>query len=127
MKNSSVFNSKNASPPHKGLSLGWRLVLSVSVIVTIVMVQFQPIAGRFKDYIAKPKPNGYKSIHTCVSTQDEQIFEVQIRSVAMHQMAEHGEASHFAYKKGYVDHLVLASESTTLIQKTFSMLRLWVR
>lgn len=59
---------------------------------------FSPVVGRFKDYVAHPKANGYKSIHTCVRTADGQVVEIQIRSVAMHQMAERGDASHVLYK-----------------------------
>lgn len=58
-----------------------------------------PLVGRFKDYIAQPKPNGYRSLHTSVRSSDGSVFEVQIRSIAMHQLAEHGRASHASYKE----------------------------
>ena len=54
---------------------------------------------RIKDFIAIPKPNGYKSIHTTIFTGNGGIAEVQIRTAEMHQEAEYGIASHFAYKK----------------------------
>ena len=95
-------------------------------VLRVVHETFKPFVGRFKDYIAQPKPNGYKSIHTCVSTKDEQIFEVQIRSVAMHQLAEHGKASHFAYKKDHADPLVLSSEFTNRAKKLIRMLYKWM-
>ncbi|MBI1975638.1 MAG: bifunctional (p)ppGpp synthetase/guanosine-3',5'-bis(diphosphate) 3'-pyrophosphohydrolase [Candidatus Vogelbacteria bacterium] len=58
---------------------------------------WQPLPGRVKDYIATPKPNGYRSIHTSVFTGDGGIAEIQIRTEGMHQEAEYGIASHIAY------------------------------
>lgn len=77
------------------------LVNSVSecyMALGIVHANFVPVDGRFKDYIAHPKPNGYQSIHTTVYFEDE-FFEVQIRTYQMHDFAEYGVAAHFLYKE----------------------------
>jgi hypothetical protein len=58
----------------------------------------EPLVDRFKDYIEHPKPNGYQGLHTTVQSSRGFVFEVQIRSLAMHRLAEHGEASHSTYK-----------------------------
>lgn len=57
-----------------------------------------PVVGRFKDYIVQPKPNGYRGLHTSVRDRDGNVFEVQIRSIAMHRHAEQGPAAHADYK-----------------------------
>ncbi len=59
---------------------------------------FEPEPFRFKDYIESPKPNGYRSLHTTVRDADGRLFEVQIRTQAMHQAAEAGDAAHWRYR-----------------------------
>ncbi len=95
--------------------------------LAVLHAHWPALAGQYDDYIARPKPNGYQSLHTVVLGDDGRPMEVQVRSAAMHEHAEHGVAAHWAYKeagtRGYAGVNAVGSFEERLAEARKAVLR----
>ncbi|MBQ5812251.1 bifunctional (p)ppGpp synthetase/guanosine-3',5'-bis(diphosphate) 3'-pyrophosphohydrolase [Candidatus Saccharibacteria bacterium] len=107
-------------------------VTTCYLVLGIIHSLYTPMTGRIKDYIAKPKQNGYQSLHTTVITKDKHIVEFQIRTKEMHEYAERGLAASFYYneqkltenyQKGKIEHLPTNLLWISELQMTAAKLR----
>ena len=81
-------------------------------VLGLIHSKFRPLPKRFKDYVAMPKPNMYQSLHTTIFGYDGYLFEIQIRTYEMDEIAENGIASHWAYKEKGKDAKALYNNKT---------------
>ena len=102
-------------------------VKSCYAVLGIVHNVWQPVPREFDDYIARPKPNGYQSLHTVVMNEDGTAFEIQIRTQDMHQQAEYGLAAHWRYKEGAYKSTVIHQPGTDSAEVAYERQIAWAR
>lgn len=101
----SIYNKLSAGKKWRDIYdiLAMRLIVPTVdecyLTIGLIHAKYRPIPKRFKDYIAMPKENMYQSLHTSVFGNDGHIFEIQVRTPEMDELAEHGIASHWSYKE----------------------------
>ena len=97
--------------------LGLRILVDTEqecyLVLGLIHSKFRPLPKRFKDYIAMPKPNMYQSLHTTIFGIDGYLFEIQIRTYDMDEVAENGIASHWAYKENGGSKVAASIQTTT--------------
>ncbi len=110
---------------------GEEQVAHVYSVLGLIHQEFVPLPGRFKDYVAVPKPNGYRSLHTTVLGLGGELYdeptEVQIRTLQMHRESELGVASHWAYKLGARNKATLSPKDQKTVREGVKRIQLMMK
>lgn len=110
---------------------GEESVAQLYSVLSVIHQEFVPLPKRFKDYVAVPKPNGYRSLHTTVLGLGGDLYddptEVQIRTLQMHRESELGVASHWAYKLGVRNKATLSPKEQKIVRDTVKRIQLMLK